>query len=374
MQRHRFLLSCLSLFHLLLQSHAIQCRPPEGANFLTKPEFWCSLTANITVPTSCKTEVEERIQVPWSIGVVDRYIPKQENQKIINVKAFRVTKEGETPINSFTSQDSTERNTIINLRVVRGETPETIRLTYDVSQGTLVFSTCAKLGDFANVDASDDQTLMLTKWAAGGLSVRELQYVAVRFFLNTDAQLKYADSVVLHPEKFAPVRTENTGDANSQKGKQTWVNIEGVATEVKPAKLVFFFRFLKKGGSVQCPNVRSCGSENLLRQEYAGGKEQYKLIIGVCVGSGLAILLVIVIIWISCCKRSATRRLDEDALNLPASLRHFAYDTGDERQDGKWKQWTEGSPNSGKSTQEFLAIDLSPRNRDQQPPAQPPAQ
>lgn len=199
-------------------------------------------------------------------------------------------------------------------------------------------------------------SIMLVKWAMGAASVENIKRIEVHFSLIRDSRNVYLDSRIRHPKRFSTTTMVNTKDPK----RTVIVSHSGNSDGMRPGLFLFYFRFVLDAGWATCPNVRSCLAETRMLEE--GEKKTVKpgLIIGLCVGLGCVLVLAGVAVWIVWGKKQRRKagdgEQDVDA-NLPKSLQHFAYDTGDEKSSQKWKQWTESGPNSLK--EEISAIELT---------------
>lgn len=339
---------------------AEECKARPGSDFNLQPPFWCNIQVTVAVSENCTTQVEEKIHLPWSSGVIHRHIPKQENQIVQDVRAYIQSGERETDVHIGALPGSTPTSTIYNVRISATTEPVVVLLRYAVYPGILFFTKCGGIINFPIIEPPSGYSVMLSKWAVGGLSVAEIESMQVEFSLMKNTRMSYIDSNVKHPNQFS-LSTHDTTNTSAD-FIETSITHSGRAAGLNPAHFVFYFRFSLTNGWAECPHVRSCRAETLqLKEEFEPGIAA-GLVIGLAVGGGLAVLTIILVTWAVCCAISARRDEDAAEMNLPNSLHHFAYDTGDEASSSKWKSWMEGGPNSGK--EEIRAIDLSPRNRD----------
>lgn len=353
-----FLVPCA--FLALAQDPAFACNIPEGSNLNSAPKFWCSLSANVSIVNNCTTTVEETIILPWSAGTVDRHVPHQVDQTVTVVSAVLRTEKEHAPLQVVKSSSSSKDKTVLNIGAPRSQSSIQIILRYTVDIGVLRYQKCSVM-DFPDASGPGGSSRMLVKWAPGGTSADEIKRLEVVFSLIRDTRNTYLDSLVKRPKEFALASVEVTTD----KTKTAIVTHSGNAEGMLPGLFLFYFRYGLDAGWAQCGIFRSCRAESRHLEE--GSKKALKpgVIVGIVLGLGLVAVAVGVGLWIQRGrrKRRAMDKGDDDP-NLPKSLEHFAYDTGDERSSAKWKEWTESGPNSRKS-REINAISLSPRNQSQ---------
>lgn len=336
-----------------------ECKARPSGDVSLPPSFWCDIQATVTISENCTTHVEERIRLPWSSGIIHRHIPKQENQVLQDARAYIQSNDKETDVHIGLLPDSTPTSTVYNIRISATTEPVIILLRYSVYPGILLSTNCDGIISFPAVEPPSSYSVMLSKWAIGGQTVAELESMQVEFRLLRDARMSYIDSSVKHPSQFS-LSTRNTTHTSGD-SMETSITHSGEATGLNPAHFVFYFRFSLINGWAKCPGVRSCRAETLQLKEGSKPGIAPGLVIGLAVGGGLAALMIIIVVWVVCCAISARRDEDVVEVNLPNSLRHFAYDTGDEASSSKWRSWMEGGPSS---KEEIRAVDLSPRNRD----------
>lgn len=364
---------CLAAILLLsLCSHATktsaseQCAVPSNADVSSSPSFWCNINATITLTDDCAALVEELLELPWSPGNITRYIPKQETQTLTNIQAFmQRPNSSDTSITASRQSASTPTNDIYTLTHSPVPSPISLRLHYTVSPGVLVFEHCNGILDFPTVTPPPGFAVMVSKWAIGGLSVPTLLTTHVEFRLPRDSQYKYIDSPTKHPPEIPP----STLDTTTATVDTSITHTASLHTS-NPALYIFFLRTQLVNGWSACPIARSCASESRQLEEQFDPGVSRKLVIGLSV---CAVVLVVlgagatgIVWWIKSGRGSES--VAEPRSELPDSLRHFAYDTGDEAASPQWKSWTavEAAAPSRGSAEEICAVDLSPRVRDTQ--------
>ncbi|KAI0567047.1 hypothetical protein FGB62_4g334 [Gracilaria domingensis] len=331
------------------------CQPPDDADFKREPTFWCQLHANINITRGCRTHVEEIIEPPWSAGRLVRYVPHQANQFISDVQATEF-KNGvlKDVASAELTPDSSGTNTAITLRISTSEQPLLIRLHYVVVRGVEFYQPC----DVTKDEFEDEEgvTYQIVKWSPGGKSAQYVRSLQATFSLHYSAEMTYNDSPVKKTSDFQIRSLTNTSIAFHK----IQVTHGGNATNIKPATTVFYFRGIAPTGSAECPNSRTCAREvDMLREKFKGDGLR-KAVIGAGIGIGVLAVIVAIAMWVACCK-SLTKKKTGNMDNLPISLRHFAYDTGDDKPSGQLRQWARGKNNVGKK--EYLAIELSPGNK-----------
>lgn len=338
---------------------AEECKARSKDSLNVAPPFWCDIKATIMIGGNCTTQVEEQIHLPWSSGAILRYVPKPELQTLQDVRAHIRSEDTETEVYVAPLPDSAPTNTIFNIRVSATTEPVTVVLRYSVFPGVVLFKNCEGVMDFPVVTPPSGYSVMVSKWAMGGLSVAEIASMQVEFQLLKVAHTSYIDSRVKQPSPLS-MSTRDTTESSGE-SVDTSITYSGKTTGFNPGEFIFYFRFRLTNGWAECPNVRSCRAETLqLKEEFEPGIGS-ELVIGLAVGGGVALVVMGIAVWVTWCIMSGRRNEEEVEANLPDSLRHFAYDTGDDESSRKWRSWMEGGPSSEK--EEICAIDLSPRNR-----------
>eukprot|EP00178_Gracilaria_changii_P016534 TRINITY_DN475_c0_g1_i1.p1 TRINITY_DN475_c0_g1~~TRINITY_DN475_c0_g1_i1.p1 ORF type:complete len:386 (+),score=37.22 TRINITY_DN475_c0_g1_i1:262-1419(+) len=344
------------------QAYGQICEAPANADFDREPIFWCRLHTNINITQGCATKVVEVIQPPWSHGRLVRYIAHQPNQRILNVEAFQFVGGVEKELSvTEVEPDSSQTSTAITLRTSVTKEPFLVRLIYEVENGVEYYVACDLTKD--EFQDEDNKRYQLVKWSSGARSAKYIRSLKATFSLHESAHMTFADSPVKRTSDFEVKSVRNTSVAS----EQIRVTHSGNATNSKPGTIVFYFRGVTSRGSVGCPNSRSCEREaDMIREKFVGDGLS-KVVIGISIGVGLLVAIVAIGMWIACCK-SLTKKKTRNMDNLPISLRHFAYDTGDDKPSGQLRQWARGKKNVGKI--EYLAIDLSPGNKQQESEAE----
>jgi len=339
------------------------CEAPTTTDFTSPPRYWCSLEANITIQNSCTTNVAERIVIPWNRGSVQRYAPKQQNQEIVEGTAALVANGLEEPIGLSEAKNvSTERNTAFRIKAPNTDKPFTVILRYKVKAGVQLFGNCAGKVNFPPIDQnSQEDTAMLAKWSPGGLSIRTIRQLLVHFSLLRNSRNTYLDSIFSHPKGFMGDTTVRRDDPT----KTVEVSHTGSADGLKPGKFIFFFRYRLSAGWAECPNIRSCGDEEKLLQESVTPGISKALILALGIGGGLLVMLIIIAILVRQCNRISKKHAadiedDDFDVALPKSLRHFAYDTGDD-EPARRSAHSQGSVQRMPS---ICALSLSPKGKD----------
>lgn len=334
----------LSFFAMLLEvlsQQAYECRAPEGTNFQMESKAWCNLTAIVKISDKCSTQVEEIIQVPWAYGKLVRYIPHQTNQEIKQVSAFEITDKGriELPL-SEVQRDVRRVNTLVHIRAPVTRESFTISLQYEVERGVELYYSCRESASIFKVSRaptggkSDNQ---LVKWSPGGQSATEIKVIGASFLLSKSAKTVFVESAVGKPAEFSLLTKTN----NKSPSENYRVSHEGNATGISPTSVTFYFRYLRVGSDDdQCHLARMCEEEKrrLLERFLTDGSKRAIIILSV--GLGLLFLVLLIGVWISCYK-SLKKKKAENMDSLPISLRHFAFDTGEERSSGQLAKWTQ---------------------------------
>ncbi|CAN8064018.1 unnamed protein product [Agarophyton chilense] len=353
---------CLFLWSsLFIQGRTQSCEAPDGADFDREPTFWCGLDANVYINKSCTTQIGEVIHLPWAHGRLVRYVPHQTNQRVKDVRAFLIKGSSQTPLTVIEQKmESAKTNTAITIRVAVSKEPIVVFLQYFVENGVELYISCDLTKDIFQDEEGDEgvknNRYQLVKWSPGGKSAQEIRSLQTTFSLDDSAGLNFVDSPIMKSSEFKVETVSNT----SIDSEQIRVKHVGNATNVKPAKIVFYFRSMAPRGIAGCPNSRSCEREAGILGEKHEADGLSKAVLGIGIGVGVLAAAVAIGLWIACLK-SLTKKHPENVDNLPISLRHFAYDTGDDKPSGPLRQWARGKNNVGKK--EYLAIELSPGNK-----------
>lgn len=346
---------CLTLCFYCLRAQ--DCKAPPDTDFDRDPHFWCSLEAVINVTDECTTRVEELIESPWAHGRLVRYIPHQTNQVIKEIRAFNLKDGLRTSLSITAEVDSGKSNTIVTIRAPVSKEAVQVALQYHVENGVELFRNCEDTSSLFNVDAEGVASrYQLVKWSSGGKSTGEIKQLGALFSVEESPRMTYVESPIRKPSDFDVDSTTNS----SFPSEQIRVSHRGNSTGLKPASITFYMVVSLTRGSAICANTRNCEREANLVKEKFKRDGLTKVMIGLGVALGVLVTVVGIGLWVSCCK-SLTKRKSGNMDNLPLSLRHFAYDTGDDKQNGQRRQWTKGINNTGRK--EYLAIDLSPGNQ-----------
>lgn len=337
------------------------CIAPLETNFNSQPDFWCGIKANITVGFDCTTSVVETITFPWTHSNVYRWIPHQENQTLSDIFAYREDDEKKTPLlRTLKEENSTKTNKLMQFRTSLSQTPVSIVVQYKVTPGVLSFKTCVNMKfELPDVSPPENHSIMVTKWAIGGLSVK-VNAVEVTFTL-ADTSKVYLDSPVNHPKDFV----DTTSVSNKTVPGTVSVTHKGSSALFRPGAFLFYMRFGLLDGAAECPETRNCLSESGHLSEGEPVGVRRGKIVGIGVGSAVAIVAVVALLVMLLRKqRDKAGEIEAETgtmgETLPDSLRHFEYDTGDQSASQKWEQWMEGT---GRGGGEINAADLSPRNQ-----------
>lgn len=332
---------------------ASTCTAPSSADKTRRPTFWCSLSATVEVGNNCQTQVTETIVIPWSSGDFNREIPHQANQKITDLSGARITSDGSETSISVSSILPELLSSTANIRSTITPSPLTVILRYTVVNAVTKYLPC-DIVDFPDVTLPDpEMTNMVTKWTLSEY-MPPVQDLSVTFSLPRDTRNAYVDSIVHQPSAVSTTTTVDT----KQPTRTVVVTHKLSPGKHHPAQFIFYLRFGLHSGWATCPNTRNCEMETKFLEGGNKSRIQPGLVIGLCVGLGCVLALAGVAAWIFWGKRQRRRKGGQDTdCNLPKSLQHFAYDTGDEESSQKWKQWTESAPNSMK--EEISVSELS---------------
>lgn len=342
------------------------CTAPSGTNFNNFPKFWCSLKANITIGSGCISNVQETITLPWASGNVIRAIPHQEDQTITDILAYQADDGRQKLLHKTKEQTSTSTSTVLKFRVQSSKDPMSMILRYSVTPGVLKFDKC-DITAFPSASPPASASMMMAKWAVGGLSVQKVNSLEVTFILANSAKT-LLDSPIKQPEEFSGITTTTSTDATSGVASVTHT---GDLQDNNPGAFLFYVRFGLVSGWALCPESRQCAVETLQLDEVLETPMRRGLVIGLAVGGAVLLVGVCVVLGLLLCrKRPAVGAMSPaGGAGLPDSLRHFAYDTDESSpkpKSAKWQEWTEASGQSWKTRGqegEINAIDLSPKHR-----------
>lgn len=339
------------------------CSAPNDCDFSEAPRYWCSLFATIDVQSSCTLHVTEIVTVPWTTDQFVRIIPHQQNQHIVSVEAF---------INSFDSSNSTIPGNAVNDNAVKADSvtvslqgglgtavtvttnlsrlPTTIIVQYVVIPGVVAFSSCGDgapaLPSFPPPYPQDMESssmkVMLVRWAIGGLSVPRVLTTMTKFRVQFSL-----DRGLLDVFSYLP----SLDSSMSNDSSQIIVTVSGNTSSAFPADIILYSRPWRRASRLPCAAPRDCRSERILLKEGKPRRIWRGIVIvvstvctvGVCV-------LVGVLIWIRRVHRGDDENEDAQSardVEIPKSLQHFAFDTGDEASSRTWRQWMDAV--SGKS-------------------------
>lgn len=349
-------------YAVFLLSSTLACEAPAGTNFSDHPKYWCSLDARVSLSTECNVDVEEIIKLPWASGILHRSVPTEDNQRVEDVSAYHLLDGIRISKLSATQRREAPNNRLLSIHV--GQRPEhvSVLITYKKIGGVRIFSQCSRLGSFEAVKNSEARTVMLSEWAVGGRSISSIQDMTVTFFLN-DRKLEYIDSQATVPERFTKVSQNNASSSNDE----VRVSYNGRTAELSPSQLIFYIRYYMQFGALSCRGSRNCKYENMILNEGQSSNVSNKIIIGVSLTLALIVVAAGIGILVLYCKRVKQGQLDSDLKSetLPASLRHFEYDTGDDDTGEKRAEqvWMSNKSNDNDIKEEFYALDLSPRRR-----------
>lgn len=333
----------LTLVLLASQISAL-CTSPTNANKSEGAPFWCSIMADVRIQTACTTAVEETIVVPWSTGTITRVIPHQSNQKVMSVVCFVGTPaktdnqtpgEAKTTVNSSVMSHSGDINTVVSINSPVSTTPLAVAVHYVVVPGVVEFSAChSDVADFANMTVQAGRAVMLTRWAMGGLSTKQIQLATTRFSLASNVEGGIVDVTLYKPADFSIGNSENY---NNNVASQ----VTGNTSDMHPSEIVMFLRIWKASTVSPCTMLRDCLSEQAILEEGKTSRPD--------IGVTIVILIVVVVVvsigtgvwlWWRRSKNNDDEEGSQIGIDLPQSLQHFVYDTGDEVSSQKWQQWT----------------------------------
>lgn len=338
----------LTLLTNIFEVKAISgCLLPADSNTSQVAPFWCSMTANVQIKAACTTSVEETIVVPWSTGVMTRIIPHQSNQRLVNVvclvgePAFSgnaTPGKASTLTSSFTTAYSGDINTAVEIDIPVSTTPLSIVVRYAIVPGVVEFSECdSGIPKFSDLSTQPKRTIMLTRWAMGGFSTENVHSVNVHFILESSSSNGIVDITLYKGEGFST----NTS-VNSEGNMIT--SAVGNTANITPSEIFMFLRTWTSATITPCRLLRDCLSELAILQE---GKEPQRpigvIIVGVVTAVFVLIIALAAFLWWRRDKKVAVNEKNEDEVEIPRSLQHFAYDTGDESSSRNWERWT-GSP------------------------------
>lgn len=335
----------------------IHCTAHGSANLSHPAPFWCALTATVQVQSACTIRITESVTVPWITRQLVRVVPHQQNQQIISVETFlsRTPSTVLQPPNDTIVKESVlaesvavslegGANTAIIVTTNPSLQPTTVLVRYVVIPGVVAFSSCGSgtpiLPAIPSLSPSPDPAtsvqrgIMLTRWALGGKSVSRLRMLAVsiRTTIASDRGLVDAYSYV---DQLA-VET-NVSDTEGV------VTIHGNTSAIMPADVVLYARLWRRSSRLSCAAPRDCRSERDLLKE-GKPRRAWKGIV-IVVASVVVILIAVaigILLWYRRLKQGDNDEHDDatqPASQLPKSLHHFAYDTGDESSSKTWREW-----------------------------------
>lgn len=341
---------------LMSSANELHCAAHGNANVSQSAHFWCGLTATVDVQAACTTKVTECITVPWTTRQFVRVVPHQQNQQIVSVETFLLQSPlavleapNDTMINLSISVESVTvsleggANTAITITTTPSLKPATLIVRYVVIPGVIAFSSCGKgtpilpaIPSLSPSSATDAQRgIMLTRWALGGTSVSRLQMLAISFRTTIASDRGLVDAF-----SYAGQLSVITNSSSSE----TVVVIHGNTSHVIPADIVLYARLWRVSSRLSCASARDCRSERNLLNE-GKPRRAWKGIVIVVATVTLVLIAVFVGIWLWF-RRLKQGDNDDDrddatqpASELPRSLHHFAYDTGDEVSSKTWREW-----------------------------------
>lgn len=353
----RLLLLMQLLMHLLVTlTHGEQCRSSQAVpeSFETEPPGeWCSIDVKVELQQVCWTSVTEVMTLPWTSQIIARIIPHQSTQSIGEVTA-RVTRMAQQTTASQTATEVTtqvttgEYNTTVQIATKAFNESMRITLEYRVQNGITLYESCGNdIVKFPELVAGTHQplpTVMQTRWAMGGLTITKLHKFSIEFQKMYDALGGIIDITARSKYKQFKKSIRQGGYQVAPASAKA----EGETEDEHPSNIVIFLRTYHKNVARACTTLRDCESDSLLiKQGVVPGFP-----IGIMIVSILFVLLVVglvvlVVVWQY--YRNAEEddegqgELDDDA-EMPKSLHHFAYDTGDEQSSNIWKTWNEMMP------------------------------
>lgn len=343
---------------LISSAYDLHCPAHGSANVSHPAHFWCGLTATVDVQSACTTKVMECVTVPWTTRQFVRVVPHQQNQKIVSVETFLLQSPlavlippNDTMLTLSVSLESVTvsleggANTAITVTTNPSIQPATLIVRYVVIPGVIAFSSCGKgtpiLPAMPSPSASSttdaQHGIMLTRWALGGTSVSRLNLLAISFRTTVASDRGLVD-VFSHSGQLSVI----TNSSNSE----TVVVIHGNTSHIIPADIVLYARLWRISTRLSCASARDCRSERNLLNE-GKPRRAWKGIVVVVVTVILVLIAVFLGVWFWF-RRVKQGDNDDDhddatqpASQLPSSLHHFAYDTGDEISSRTWREWTD---------------------------------
>lgn len=352
------------------------CAAPESANMSEPAPFWCLASASISIHhKECMTSVTEIFVIPWSPGYVNRFIPRQMDQKFINLKTFvgkpALNKIGtliDMPTSSvltIPSKTKPDINTKLTIYIPKTTTPVAFKIEYSVLPGIVQYKRCVLEngkeyegvtvfpelealppltdGNENKLQSGKRQTkedyYMITRWAMGGFSVPAIHDLSIEFKLEKSEITEIIDSAMFLNDSAFNVETVIDDSETSI------TTIKGNATLFKPAHIITFSRFVTKGHMFgpPCAMVRDCFTEKVLAREAEPPETPFGTII---LGGVIALVLLLIALGVFLWIRKVRKGDDESGDSsggetaLPQSLHHFAYDTGDEVTSNRWRDFT----------------------------------
>lgn len=344
---HLISTTVILLLQFIIPSSSQECISFSSTNKTETPNFWCSVTADVKIQNLCTTSVTESILLPWSTGRLTRMLPHQTNQKILRVKSYvsfpaeenELPGEAITPANTEVISQMGDINTEIRVVIPISTTPVSVSIRYIVVPGVVEFSQCEddiETTKFPNLDDSDNTTerlYMLTRWAMGGLSVRLVNFIKVSFILSSAAQYEGILDVALFKNDGFSINTSSSS-TSEESDEETKVTIAGITSGLTTAQIIVYARTWKAAMDSSCATERDCFGEYALLKESEVKQSPIGLIILGVVGSATLVTIVIgVYCWVRKVRgddnTSSAELQEQGSEQLPQSLHHFAYDTGD---------------------------------------------
>lgn len=338
-------------------------------NFNISATYWCGIETSVLLYESCATAVEEVITIPWSTKVFTRIIPHQSSQQIQDLTAkFGLPTSANPMVSAPTRQSERILNTTIQVRTPAQQNAMRVSLRYNIFPGTVKFKPCnlstTTFGDSnASIPASDSKwpvRIMLTRWAMGGLSVSRLHWFSVRFTKPVANEAGIVD--ITMPDSTGFDTKDGTSIMSSR--DMSFISISGNCSERYPSDMVAYARTWARREFEPCSMPRDCEAERTLTEE--GKPTRFPIgVIVVCAVIGF-LMIGALVVWLWWCRHIRLLEEEHDRVDdqdggsdtgMPVSLRHFAYDTGDDTQT--WKPWSD--------MQDSAPKDVSPTSGDDSP-------
>lgn len=348
----------LTLVHISLTSaNTLPCNAPSDANTSHPAPFWCVLAVSVDMRSSCATQVTEEITVPWTTDQLVRIVPHQQNQQITSVATYATTAiptalrpsdgtvpTGATRLESVIVSLEGRANTAVTVTTVPSQRPAVILIRYVVVPGVFAYTSCPKssvvlpsLPSPTPTAATDvSHSFMLTRWALGGLSVPRVNLLAVAFRVPVAPDRGFLDA-------FAYL--DHLSVTTNSTESQATVAFTGNSSLVHPADMLLYARVWRLSARLACPTERDCTSEReLLREGRPRRAWRGIMIVVVSVVAIVILVAVAVLLWFRRLKYAEIHENEDDnqsvdQTQLPKSLHHFAYDTGDESSSQTWREW-----------------------------------